>query len=73
MKRAKAVEVSAARAEKERHLEESFLTRPELARRHRTTIETIKRRQAKGIYIPHKIGRSVLYKLSEIAALEAAK
>jgi hypothetical protein len=72
MKRAKAIEVSAAMAGRERHFEEAFLTRPELARRHRTTIETIKRRQAKGIYNPHKIGRSVLYKLSEIVAVEDA-
>lgn len=70
MKRAKAIEVSAAMAGRERHLEEAFLTRQELAERHRTTTETIKRRQAKGIYIPHKIGRSVLYKLSEITAAE---
>ena len=73
MRRAKVSEVSAAMAGRERHLEESFLTRRELADRHRTTIETIKRRQAKGTYIPHKIGRSILYKLSEIVALEAAK
>jgi hypothetical protein len=72
MRRAKAIEVSAAMAGRERLFEEAFLTRRQLAERHRTTVETIKRRQAKGIYIPHKIGRSVLYKLSEIAALEAA-
>jgi hypothetical protein len=73
MKRATVTEVSAARAEKERNLEESFLTRSQLAERHKTTVETIKRRQAKGIYTRHKIGRSVLYKLSEIVTLEAAK
>ena len=70
MKRATVIEVPAARAESERHLEEAFLTRKELATRHQTTVETIKRRQAKGIYIPHKIGRSVLYKVSEVVAAE---
>jgi hypothetical protein len=72
MKSAKAIEVSAARAEKERHLEEAFLSRPELAVRHKTTIETIKRRQAKGFYIAYKLGKHVRYKLSDVIAFENA-
>lgn len=74
IKRATANEVLAAhaevRAEKERRLVNVFITRQELAKRHKTTVETIKRRQAKGIYTAHKIGRSVLYKLSDIVTLE---
>jgi hypothetical protein len=72
MKSAKAIEVSAARAEKERHLEEAFLSRPELAARHKMTIETIKRRQAKGLYIAYKLGKHVRYKLSDVIAFENA-
>ena len=72
MKRANAIEVSAARAEKERHLEEIFLTRQQVADRHQTTIETIKRRQAKGLYIAYKLGRSIRYKLSDIITAENA-
>jgi hypothetical protein len=72
MKRAKAIEVSAVMAGRERHFEEAFLTRPELARRHRTTIETIKRRQARGMYIAYKLGKHVRYKLSDVIALENA-
>ena len=70
MKRANAIEVSAARAEKERHLEEIFLTRKQLADRHQTTIETVKRRQARGFYVAYKLGRSIRYKLSEVVAAE---
>ena len=72
MKRVNAIEVSAARAERERNHEEVFLTRPQLAERHQTTVETIKRRQAKGLYVAYKLGRSIRYKLSEIVATENA-
>ena len=72
MKRAKPIEVSAAMAGRERHLEESFINRRQLAERHQTTIETVKRRQAKGMYIAYRLGRHVRYKLSDIVALENA-
>ena len=72
MKRAAAIEVSAARAEKEHHLEESFLNRKQLAERHQTTIETVKRRQANGLYMAYKLGKHVRYKLSDIVAFENA-
>jgi hypothetical protein len=72
MKHANAIEVSAIRAEKERNLEEAFLSRSQLAERHRTTIETVKRRQAKGLYIAYKLGRHVRYKLSDVIAFESA-
>jgi hypothetical protein len=72
VKRATAIEVSAARAEKERHLEEAFLSRGQLAARHQTTIETVKRRQAKGFYIAYKLGKHVRYKLSDAIAFENA-
>ena len=72
MKRAKAIEVSATRAETERNLEEAFLSRPQLAKRHQTTVETVKRRQAKGLYIAYKLGKHVRYKLSDIVAFENA-
>jgi hypothetical protein len=71
-KRAKAIEVSAARAEKERYLEDAFLDRRQLAERHRTTVETVKRRQKAGLYIAYKLGKHVRYKLSDIVALENA-
>ena len=70
MRRAKAIEVSAAMAGRERHLEEAFLSRGQLAERHQTTIETVKRRQAKGLYIGYKLGKHVRYKLSDVIALE---
>ena len=72
MKSAKVVEVSAARAEKERHLEEAFLSRQELAVRHKTTIETVKRRQKAGLYIAYKLGKHVRYRLSDVIAFEKA-
>ena len=72
MKRAKATEVSAARAEKERYLEEFFLSRRQLAERHKTTVETVKRRQARGLYIAYKLGKHVRYRLSDIIAFENA-
>ena len=59
-------------AGRERHLEEAFLSRSQLAERHRTTIETVKRRQAKGMYIAYKLGKHVRYKLSDIIAFENA-
>ena len=71
-KPAKAIADSAARAEREQRLVNIFLTRKDLAKRHQITTETVKRRQAKGIYAPYKIGRSVLYKLSDIVAFENA-
>jgi hypothetical protein len=71
-KRAKAIEVSAERAGREQSLEEFLLTRAQLAKRHQTTIETIKRRQANGMYIAYKLGRTVRYKLSDIIAFENA-
>jgi hypothetical protein len=69
-KRAKAIEVTATRAATERNRDEVFLTRQQVADRHQTTVETIKRRQAKGFYIAYKLGRTVRYKLSEIVAAE---
>jgi hypothetical protein len=72
MKSAKAIEVSAVMAGRERHLEEAFLSRAELAARHRTTVETVKRRQAKGLYIAYKLGKHVRYKLSDVIAFENA-
>jgi hypothetical protein len=72
MKRAKAIEVSAAMASRERHLEEAFLNRKQVAERHQTTIETVKRRQAKGLYIAYKLGKHVRYKLSDVIAFENA-
>ena len=72
MKRATAIEVSAARAEKDRHSEDAFLSRRQLAERHQTTIETVKRRQAKGLYIAYKLGKHVRYKLSDVIAFENA-
>ena len=59
-------------AGRERHLEEAFLARRQLAERHQTTIETVKRRQAKGLYIAYKLGKHVRYKLSDIIAFENA-
>jgi hypothetical protein len=72
MKRAKAIEVSAELAAREHNQKEVFFSRNQLAERHGTTIETIKRRQAKGMYIAYKIGRTIRYKLSEIVAAENA-
>jgi hypothetical protein len=72
MKRAKAIEVSADRAERERNQWEAFVTRVQLARRHQTTVETVKRRQYAGLYIAYKLGRQVRYKLSDIIAFENA-
>jgi hypothetical protein len=69
-KRAKAIEVTATRAATERNRDEVFLTRQQVADRHQTTVETIKRRQAKGLYVAYKLGRSIRYKLSEIVATE---
>ena len=70
MKRASAIEISATRAERERHLAEILVTRQQVAERHQTTVETVKRREKKGIYKPCKIGRSIRFKLSDIVALE---
>jgi hypothetical protein len=71
-KRANIIEIPATRAATERNRDEVFLTRPQLAERHQTTVETIKRRQAKGFYIAYKLGRTIRYKLSEIVAAENA-
>ena len=46
-------------------------TAHQLAERHQTTIETVKRRQA-GLYIAYKLGKHVRYKLSDIVAFENA-
>jgi len=52
--------------------EEKFLKRRELAARWRCSGETIKRRQRSGLLHPIRLSqRSLLYKLSEIEALEA--
>ena len=53
-------------------MEEAFLSRGQLAERHQTTIETVKRRQAKGLYIGYKLGKHVRYKLSDVIAFENA-
>jgi hypothetical protein len=70
MKRAKAIDVSAGGAQREHDQNEIFLNRAQLAQRHRTTIETVKRRQGNGMYIAYKLGRTIRYKLSEIVAAE---
>jgi hypothetical protein len=72
MKSAKAIEVSASGAQREHNQNEIFLNRAQLAQRHRTTIETVKRRQANGMYIAYKLGKHVRYKLSDIVAFENA-
>jgi hypothetical protein len=70
MKRAKVLDVLAAQAAREHNQQEVFISRAQLAQRHGTTVETIKRRQANGMFVPYKIGRQVRYKLSEIVAFE---
>lgn len=53
--------------------EEKFLKRRELAARWRCSGETIKRRQRSGLLNPIRLSkRLLLYKLSEVEALEAA-
>ena len=61
-----------SRREREQAQEQVFVTRHQLAERCGTTIETIKRRQAKGLYIAYKLGKHVRYKLSDIVAFENA-
>ena len=52
--------------------EEKFLKRRELAARWRCSGETIKRRQRSGLLHPIRLSRRLLlYKLSEVEALEA--
>ena len=51
---------------------ETLLTRIDLAKRHRVSIETLKRRERAGILHPLKLGRGVRYRLSEIIAVEQA-
>jgi len=52
--------------------QENFLKRRELAARWRCSGETIKRRQRSGLLHPVRLSqRLLLYKLSEIEALEA--
>jgi len=53
--------------------EETFLKRRELAARWRCSKETIKRKQRAGLLNPVRLSaRMLLYKLSEIEALEVA-
>jgi len=53
--------------------EEKFLKRSELATRWRCSAETIKRRQRSGLLHPVRLSqRLLLYKLSEVEALEVA-
>ena len=52
---------------------EKFLKRRELAARWRCSTETIKRKQRAGLLTPVRLSaRMLLYKLSEIEALEVA-
>jgi len=52
---------------------EKFLKRRELAARWRCSAETIKRKQRSGLLKPVRLSqRLLLYKLSEVEALEAA-
>ena len=50
----------------------TLLTRKDLSKRHRVSVETCKRREREGILHPLKLGRGVRYRLSEIVALENA-
>jgi hypothetical protein len=53
--------------------QEKFLKRRELAERWRCSRETIKRKQRSGLLNPIRLSqRLLLYKVSEIEALEAA-
>ena len=51
---------------------ETLLTRKDLSKRHRVSVETCKRRERAGILHPLKLGRGVRYRLSDIIALEQA-
>jgi predicted unusual protein kinase regulating ubiquinone biosynthesis (AarF/ABC1/UbiB family) len=53
-------------------IEEIFLTRTQLARRHQTTIFTIIHREQAGLLKPLKLGRHVRYRLSDVLAFEKA-
>lgn len=52
--------------------EEKFITRRDLAERHRVSQETLKRREKSGLLKAIKVGRLVRYRLSDIHALEAS-
>jgi hypothetical protein len=49
-----------------------LITRPDLSRRWRISIETLKRREKAGILTALKLGRGVRYRLSQIEAIEKA-
>lgn len=51
---------------------ETLLTRQELAKRHKVSTETLKRRERAGMLRPLKLGRGVRYLLSDIVAIETA-
>ena len=53
-------------------IEEIFLTRAQLARRHQTTIFTIIHRERAGLLKPLKLGGHIRYRLSDILAFEKA-
>ena len=53
--------------------QEKFLKRRELAARWRCSVETVKRRERAGFLHPIRLSRrSLLYKLSEVEAVEGA-
>jgi hypothetical protein len=54
-------------------VEEVFLTRAQLARRHQTTIFTLIHREQAGLGVkPLKFGRQVRYRLSDVLTYEKA-
>jgi hypothetical protein len=53
-------------------IEEVFLTRAQLARRHQTTIFTIIHREKAGLLKPLKLGGHIRYRLSDVLAFEKA-
>lgn len=50
---------------------ETFLTRRELAARHKVSIETLKRRERLGLLPALRLGRGVRYRLSDILRIES--
>jgi hypothetical protein len=53
------------------HETETLFPRRDLARRHKVSIETLKRRERAGLLRALKIGRGVRYRMSDILAFEA--
>jgi len=52
--------------------EEQLVTRKQLAKRHKVTVETVKRRERDGLYKRLTIGNTVRYRVADILAYEKA-